>query len=262
MPTDTSGEQHPDRRHAWPGVIRQLRGNPTIIAEFGEVFGTQPTQHGVAQALATYMRTLLSGGSLYDRAVAEQHKRKATALASEHFGAVLDTKAAQQLAGPSKTVAEAARQLANGWQLFQSKGRCIVCHNGSLFTDHDFHNLGIGDSDSVTNVIGKGEETGRFPHLSVGQKDRRYLGAYKTPSLRNLSATAPYMHNGGMHTLEQVVRYYSKGIDKGLNDFLSPHWHDGDTTLRLHLTDDEARDLVLFLRSLDGGELPAIITRP
>jgi cytochrome c peroxidase len=117
-----------------------------------------------------------------------------------------------------------------GFALFTSKANCVACHQGSNFTDQGFHNLGL-----------KGEvDPGRFAIVPV-QISR---GAFKTPTLRDVALTAPYMHNGAYRTLEEVIDHYDGGGDQkgNLDPNLKP----------LGLTEQEKKDLVEFLKSLSG----------
>lgn len=120
-----------------------------------------------------------------------------------------------------------------GLLLFRGKARCAQCHEGSLFSDQKFHNTGVNWGKPPLD-LGRFEQTGR-------DEDR---GAFKTPTLRNLSFTAPYMHDGSLRTLEEVVDFYDRGGQP------NPHL---DPALRpLSLASDEKSALIEFLRSLDS----------
>ena len=151
----------------------------------------------IAGALASYVRTILSGDSPYDR-------------------------------GSFSPLAK------RGLVVFRGKGHCIACHAGPNLTDESFHNTGIAW------LGGELRDPGRFA-ISGKPEDR---GAFKTPTLREVGRTAPYMHDGSLATLEDVVEYYDQGgnTNPGLDPDLRP----------LHLTADEKRALVAFLRSLSG----------
>lgn len=122
---------------------------------------------------------------------------------------------------------EAKRGLA----VFEGKGQCTACHNGPDFTDWQFHNIGV-DSDDPGH--GKIQET--------DEEKAEYQGAFKTPGLRNVALTAPYLHDGSLGTLEEVVAFYDRGGDR--RDNLSP------LIEPLGLTDREKWDLVVFLGAL------------
>jgi cytochrome c peroxidase len=155
--------------------------------------GLEPEE--VARALASYVRTILSGDSPYDKYVNGDQK-------------ALSAKAQAGLA------------------VFRGKGRCTTCHAGPTLTDERMHNTGVAWRD------------GRLTDPGAGQ------GAFKVPTLREVVRTAPYMHDGSLATLEEVVDFYDRGGNP--NPYL-------DEDIRpLHLTPDEKGALVEFLRSLSG----------
>lgn len=128
--------------------------------------------------------------------------------------------------------AEAQRGMA----VFEGKGNCSHCHGGPNFTDHSFHNIGVNSNDN-----GRGEIL-KLPSMK---------GAFKTPGLRNAALTAPYMHDGSLGSLEDVVRFYNRGGDKkdNLSKDMKP----------LNMTEQEIWDLVAFLYALTD---PLEIERP
>jgi cytochrome c peroxidase len=122
----------------------------------------------------------------------------------------------------------------HGLWLFESRGRCWRCHAGRNFTDEQFHNTGVSWGKEPLDL-------GRFAHTKQ-EADR---GRFKTPTLRGLALTAPYMHDGSLATLEDVVQFYNRG--GGKNPCL-------DTALEpLGLSQDEANDLVAFLKALSDS---------
>ncbi len=123
-----------------------------------------------------------------------------------------------------------------GMELFEGKARCILCHDGPNFTNNGFHNIGIGDDD---------------PGRATIQEGASNQGAFKTPGLRNTLLTAPYMHDGSIGSLEDVVKHYNKGGNQveGLDPLMKP----------LNLTDEEIYDLVAFLGALTQ---PLRVERP
>jgi cytochrome c peroxidase len=134
--------------------------------------------------------------------------------------------------------------VARGEALFRGKARCVVCHSGSDFTDGRFHDTGIawkaGSSD-----LGRGALTGRTGDLR----------AFKTPTLRELVRTGPYMHDGSLKTLEDVARHYADGgapADPGLDPALKP----------VELSQEETRDLLAFLRALSDSRRPPLAQQP
>lgn len=160
-------------------------------------------------------------------------------------------------------------QEKEGLKVFIGKGACIACHGGPNFTDWGFHNIGIdnsalpvnpdpdnGRSDGIAAVMGDefncsgdfSDATGPCRVDGLTPPGPADLGAFKTPGLRCVSLTAPYMHTGTFATLEDVVEHYDRGGDEaGFAGQVSPN------VFPLELTDDEKAALVAFLRTL-GGE--------
>lgn len=129
-----------------------------------------------------------------------------------------------------------------GMDLFNGKGHCTSCHSGPLFSDQRFHNLGVGYKD------GKYADVGRYA-VTNNLKD---MGAFRTPGLRHVAETAPYLHDGSEKTLEAVVDLYDRG---GIaNPHLDP------LMLPLHLSRREKADLVEFMKALTGD--PVVVTEP
>jgi cytochrome c peroxidase len=183
--------------------IQDVREMDMTLREVTARTGLQPQE--IASALASYVRSILSGDSPFDRFVGGDRR----AL---------------------------SREQQAGLQLFRGKGNCTACHVGPTFSDESFHNTGIAwrEVDSTLH------DEGRF--LLTRRDDDR--GAFKTPALREVARTAPYMHDGSLATLQEVVEYYSRGGNR--NPWL-------DAELRpLRLTPAEARALVAFLRALNG----------
>lgn len=189
-------------------AVAFLTGHPQYPNLFAEAFGdAEITFARVSEALASFERTLFSGDSPFDRFYFQ---------------------------GDSTTFSPAARR---GWVLFQSKARCITCHRFSaespFFTDDDYHNTGIS-WDTKTPDLGRYTVT----------KARDDKGRHRTPPLRDVEMTAPYMHDGRFTTLEEVVDFYRQGcIDNYfLDEKIEP----------VELGDGEKADLIEFLKSLTG----------
>jgi cytochrome c peroxidase len=282
--------------HAWKHVIRRLRANKEYVAEFKKVFGTLPTRDAVAKAIATYERTVLTGGSIHDRAVVnaveramDEGKADFTPLTADYARALKDAFAIKDTAAlealelkNQKDAAEFAKRLANGRNLFFNKARCSGCHVGDNFTDGGFHNLGVGLKDGKVPA----SQAGRYGAQPTGHKSPEMYGAFKTPPLRQLLSTAPYMHDGSEKDLMAVVDFYDKGGNP--NPYLDIRMRDEDAEkawyaaraagkeykgpeafvydgkvivpLKLKLTAEEKKDLVLFMRALQGEPAPKIIT--
>jgi len=135
------------------------------------------------------------------------------------------------LSGDREALGEEARQ---GLRLFRGKAGCIACHVGANLTDERFHNTGVGFRGGRFTDPGRAEVT----------KDPRDQGAFKTPTLREAARTAPYMHDGSLATLEEVIDFYDQGGRE--NPLL-------DSDIRpLRLSAEEKRALLAFLQSLSG----------
>ena len=132
--------------------------------------------------------------------------------------------------GDEKALPEEAKR---GLELFRGKARCVRCHSNFNFSDEKFHNIGIGWD---TNTV----DLGRY----MVTKNPEDVGAFKTPTLREISRTAPYMHDGRFKTLAEVVEFYNGGGIKNPNL--------DNTIIPLELTEQEKGDLLEFLRSLNG----------
>lgn len=129
-------------------------------------------------------------------------------------------------AGDKKALSEAAQR---GMKLFFGKASCSACHSGPNFTDNAFHNIGVG-------MDAKEPDVGRKVISKLGGDQ----GSFKTPTVRDIGRSAPYMHDGGMQTLKEVVDHYNKG---GVpNEFLD------EEIFKLNLTPQEVDDLVTFLK--------------
>jgi len=184
-------------------VVRKLGKVKGYQQQFRTVFGSDVNFQDLANAISAYERTVISTNSAFDKYVL----------------------------GDQKAMDEAA---VRGMALFKSKARCILCHNGSNFTDNQFHNLG------VPQVGPAKEDLGRYD-VTRAEKDK---GAFKTPTLRSIIETAPYMHDGAFKTLEEVVDFLNEGggANQNLSTFIKP----------LSLTPEEKAELVAFLKALTG----------
>jgi cytochrome c peroxidase len=256
-PEEDPARESPEVTHSWGGLVKALAKDDAYRLEFYRTFGiAQPTQDAIAKALATYVRTILAGDSLYDRAEARRQGDGKAALSAEHFFSVLDDAAFAALQ-PGLKKEDAARQFAAGYQLFHGKANCAACHRPPLFTDHDFHNIGLNPQDSLPPPE---KLTGRFLRLPIGLKEMRLIGAYRTPSLRGLPRTAPYFHDGKRHGLKEVVTFYDHEILA--TPYLAEALRAGDREQNLRLSPEETDALVLFLRSLDGSPVDPIVAAP
>jgi cytochrome c peroxidase len=122
----------------------------------------------------------------------------------------------------------------NGFKVFAGKGRCLVCHSGFAFSDGNFYDIGL-----------PGEDKGRGKEINLPAADY----AFKTPTLRELTWTAPYMHDGSLATLDDVVRHYERGGT-------ARPTRSKDLPVNLRLTDEERADLIAFLEALSSETPP------
>jgi cytochrome c peroxidase len=187
-------------------VKEKLSADPAYVAEFKAAFPPDGaiTDTHIAQAIASFERTVLSGNSPYDRFIA----------------------------GDKSAMSEAAQR---GYQLFKdpAKGNCETCHVGFNFTDENYNNIGIGMAAAKPDL----------GHYTISKLEG-HKGAFKTPTLREIASSSPYMHDGSQKTLEEVVSFYDKGGHK--NKWLS-------TKIKpLKLSQQEESDLVEFLKALSG----------
>jgi cytochrome c peroxidase len=229
-------------------ILEIVRTDPYYVEAFTSVFGKsgdEITMNEVTQAIAAFERTKISADSPFDR---------------WYFGG-------------DKGALTAAQQ--RGFDIFINEGRCVSCHvveqTQALFTDNRFHNIGVGinsiqddvpklakaflKADATMSEVDvevltdpKTSEIGRFVVTHTFDD----LGAFKTPTLRNVAVTAPYMHDGSLETLRDAVVHYNNGgvtvEDDPVNDFLS------GGIRPLDLTDEQIDDLVAFMEALTSPE--------
>jgi cytochrome c peroxidase len=183
--------------------VKEIKGYQPL---FQQAFGEGPTIDNIAQAIASFERTVLGGNSKFDRF----QNGDASAFTPE-----------EKL----------------GMDLFFGKANCTRCHVGATFSDSQFHNLGVAFNTEKPDL-------GRHDHT----KKEEDKGAFKTPTLRDLTRTGPYMHDGSQVTLEEVVEFYDKGGEKNPNL---------DINMKpLGLTPEEKKALVAFMRALDSEPYP------
>jgi cytochrome c peroxidase len=229
-------------------ILTIVRTDPIYVDLFRKSFGIEPaaiTMEHVKMAIASFERTIVAGDSPFDR---------------WYFG------------GEKTAMSESA---IRGFEVFLGDGRCVSCHtieqDHALFTDNRFHNVGVGMNriqDKVPQIAPKfleakakgmdvdvkvltdpaSSELGRFA-VTEGLDE---LGAFKTPTLRNVAVTGPFMHDGSLATLRDVVVHYNNGgvTNKGekVNDFLSGGIRE------LNLTEEQITDLVAFMEALTSPQ--------
>ncbi|WP_428605846.1 cytochrome c peroxidase [Sedimenticola sp.] len=255
------GREDSLEQQVWgPLLAKNEMANPSVgyllnkirhIGDYQALFETAFNGKGISmetlgQALASYQRTLVSADSAFDR---------------WHYGR------------DSNALLPQAQQ---GYALFTGKAGCVACHRigerYALFTDHSLHNTGVGyrqsmgirpAKESVQIAPGVRINIDRALIERVGEQTPADVGRYevtqnphdrwkyKTPSLRNIALTAPYMHNGSLSTLRDVVEFYNNGGVK--NERLDP------LIKPLQLTEPEKQALVAFLQSLTGSNVDRIV---
>jgi cytochrome c peroxidase len=194
-------------------VVRAVEDDGVYRKLIAAAFGSdEVTLDRVVMAIATFERTLLSGDSPFDRFY---FNHDVNALSSSAL---------------------------RGWNIFRGRAGCIRCHvfnqRMPFFTDFQYHNTGVSSG-------AEHKDFGRF-RISRDSQDR---GRFKTPSLRNVAETAPYMHDGSRATLSAVLDHYVGG--GGANPYLDP------LLQPLHISDQDRNDIVSFLQALTG-ELPQL----
>jgi cytochrome c peroxidase len=221
---------------------------PLVRAAFGE----EPSALGIGevkQAIATFERTLIFGDSPFDR---------------WYFG---------HEAGAISAAAQ------RGFQVFLQDGRCVSCHtieqDFALFTDNRFHNIGVGINRirgdllrltpqlllakargiNVDKAVLGDADTAEFGRFALSERFDD-LGAFKTPTLRNVAVTAPYMHDGSLETLRAVVDHYNNGGVTDPADRVSDYLSGGIRPL--HLTEQQINDLIAFMEALTSPQFAAL----
>ncbi len=228
-------------------VIEKIKKNPDYAGLFEAAFQNKPGMETVGMAIASYERTLNSANSPFDRWHYQKDKHAVNSAAQR------------------------------GFTLFIGKANCNQCHSinadYALFTDNKVHNTSIGfiaamhkpaltqsvqiapgiytniPSEVINSVSEiKANDLGRY-EVTQNPQDR---WQYKTPTLRNISLTAPYMHNGSLATLQEVVKFYNRGgiVNDNLDPLIKP----------LGLSPAEICDLTAFLESLNGSNVEELVS--
>ncbi|MBK9247035.1 MAG: c-type cytochrome [Ignavibacteria bacterium] len=187
-------------------IDKFLMNDSAYVAHFSRAFGTGsvPSSKMAMKAIATFIRTVLSGNSRYDQYI---HGNKSALNPSELRGMNL---------------------------FFDYRTQCATCHSGYNFTDNEFHSTGL-----FTHYYDKGRHDFTRNPVDVGK--------FKTPTLRNIALTDPYMHDGHLATLEETLDHYNQGGKQFINK--------DPRILPLKLTQEEKNDLIAFLQSLTDEEL-------
>jgi len=222
-------------------AVSKIASDKDYQAQFTRTFGRAVNEQDLLRAIAAYERTLISFDSPFD-----------------HF-----------ITGDAGAISDSAKR---GWELFNGKARCNLCHaltdkqrDVTVFTDNDFHNIGIGIIRHRVGPLAQQAERdlaqGHLPDIDLAAitsetsvlgrflitKKQGDIASFKTPDLRNILVTGPYFHDGSMQTLWDVVDHYNKG------DGLTDPWLDEDIQ-PLALTEAEIDDVVAFLASLTSPQ--------
>ncbi len=218
-------------------AVATLKKIPGYVAQFKAVFGGDDAVNidNVGKALATFERVIVTGPSAYDYAEAFQpftrfDKDELAELkedSPETYARYEELKKGVE----KNPLSEAAKR---GKELFFSQEvNCAACHVGANLADEKYHNLGIG-------MDAKEPDVGRF----AVTKDPKDWGAFKTPTIRNVALSAPYMHDGSLKTLADTVEHYNKG---GM-----PNKNLSDKVKKLNLNKQQVQDIVAFMKACTG----------
>lgn len=236
-------------------ILAVIRDDPGYVAAFQSVFDVSAdaiTMDHVAKAIASFERTVVAGNSPFDR---------------YYYGDESDAMTEEQI---------------RGLDVFTNKGRCVSCHiieqTQALFTDNRFHNIGVGfkqirgkeqetaeqfiqakrEGADVDVAVLTGKNVSELGRFAVTENITE-VGAFKTSTLRNIEKTAPYMHDGSLATIEDVVDFYNNGGRDQDTDPLSGFQSGGIRPL--NLTDVEKLELVAFMNALTSPDLDRFTDR-
>jgi cytochrome c peroxidase len=207
-----------------------LAGIPGYKMQFDKIFGKLDID-SVARAIASFERAIVTGPSpfdYYEKLRPFEQLDPEDIKADEELNKQYEKALADSKEHPISDSAKRGREL-----YFTDKANCSACHVGANLTDEKYHNIGVG-MDKEKPDIGREEFT----------KNPADHGAFKTPTIRNVALSAPYMHDGSQKTLEEVVDWYAKGGHK--NPALS------EKIKELKLSDQDKADLVEFMKACTG----------
>ena len=212
------------------GVVKRLGEIPVYRKQFEKIFG-EITIDRVGQAIAAFERVLVTAPSPYDY---NEQLRAFAGLDPDDIADDPDLAAKFTAAKEAVAAHPMSESALRGREIFfTEKGNCTACHVGANLADEKYHNIGIGMDKPEPDL-------GRF----VVTKDERDTGGFKTPTVRNVALTAPYMHDGSVATLEEVVDWYDKGGH--------PNPHLSDKIRPLKLSEQDKSDLVAFMKACTG----------
>jgi cytochrome c peroxidase len=210
--------------------VECLKGVPGYQAQFEKIFGKLDIE-AVGQALASFERAVVSGPAPFDY---NEQLRPFAALDPADIEDDPELKAKYEAAKAGAEAHPMSEAAKRGRELyFTDKANCSACHVGANLTDEKYHNIGVG-MDREKPDIGREEVT----------KDPKDHGSFKTPTIRNVALSAPYMHDGSQKTLAEVVEWYAKGGH--------PNPNLSDKIKKLELSDQDKADLVAFMEACTG----------
>lgn len=216
-------------------AVKTVNGIAGYRLQFEKIFGGPATIDTMAQAIASFERALVTGPAPFDyneqlRPYTEDVLKDLKSDDPEGYAAYEKMKAAAE-ANPMSDSAKRGREI-----FFTDKGSCTACHVGPNLSDEQYHNLGVG-------IDPKKPDTFDVGRSKLSSEDKE-VGAFKTPTIRNVESSAPYMHDGSQKTLEEVVEWYAKGGH--------PNKHLDAKIKKLNLSEQDKKDLVAFMKSCTG----------
>jgi len=216
--------------------MKCLEGIPGYKLQFDKIFGRMDIE-AVGEAIASFERTLVTAPAPFDY---YERLRAFEKLDKEDIDADPDLKAKYEEAVAGAKEHPMSESAKRGHALYYSeKASCSACHVGANLSDEKYHNLGVG-MDKEKPDIGREEIS----------KDAKEKGAFKTPTIRNVAKSAPYMHDGSQKTLEEVVEWYAKGGH--------PNPSLDEKIKKLDLSDQDKKDLVAFMIEGCSSDFPKI----
>lgn len=221
--------------------VADLQANPVYKAQFTKIFSDGVNIDNVGKAIAAFERALVTGPTPYDYQNDLNTFEKVYAEDLEFLDEEPELKIKYDAIKASIAANPMSESAKRGMILFAGKASCAACHAGANFADEQYHNLGVAMDVETPDL-------GRYVVTKI-EKDK---GAFKTPTLRNIVLSSPYMHDGSQKTLDEVVEWYDEGGHK--NQWLS------DKMKPLKLTVQEKSDLVAFMEEGLTGSFPKIQT--
>jgi len=221
--------------------VQTLQQIPGYRIQFESIFQDGVNIDNVGKAIATFERTVVTGPAPYDYYAPVAAFERTFADDLEYLDEEPELAAQYERLKAEAAKAPMSESAIRGMELTFGKANCTACHAGANFTDEQFHNLGVG-------IAAEEPDLGRF-EVTGEEKDR---GAFKTPTMRNVVDSGPYMHDGSQQTLEEVIEWYDKGghPNPWLSDKMKP----------LNLTEQEKGDLVAFMREGLTSDFPEVET--